>query len=70
VAAPVVLPADTVLFGAFSGAEGLTLIVLLCCARPLTLMPASTIATANENLIFYQSPARNPLLRNFELPIA
>lgn len=57
-----ILPMGTLLLGAFSaGCEGLTLNVLFCCASPLRLRPASTTATANENLIF------NPLLLNFGL---
>jgi hypothetical protein len=53
----VVLPVGTFDLGALaSGREGLTLKVFFCCANPFTLMPASTIATAKENLII-QSPA-------------
>jgi hypothetical protein len=40
-----------VLFGAFSGAEGLAFNVAFC-ATPLELMPIARTATANENLIF------------------
>jgi hypothetical protein len=46
------LPAGgTVDFGALSGAECLTLKVVVCCAMPLTLIPASAIAIANENRV-------------------
>jgi hypothetical protein len=40
----------------------------LCCAKPLTVTPATTTATANENLIFFQSPARKATPD--ELPVA
>jgi hypothetical protein len=56
VAGLAVLPMGALFFGAFSGAERLTLNVSLCCANPLTLIPKSTTAIANENLIFF-----NPL---------
>jgi hypothetical protein len=50
-AEPPVLPTNTLLFGAFSAAEDLTLKAFFCCPQPVTLIPASTIATAHENLI-------------------
>jgi hypothetical protein len=46
-----VLAMGPVLFGAFSGAEGLAFNVAFC-ATPLELMPIARTATANENLIF------------------
>jgi len=58
VVGPVVLPMGSLGFDAFSGTECLTLNVLLCCARLLTLIPTSTAVTANENLIFFLIPCR------------
>src|SRR5208282_5240387 len=45
VAGPGVLAMDTLLCGAFSGAECLTLKVSFCCATTLTLIPTTTIPT-------------------------
>jgi|SRR5208282_1221794 hypothetical protein len=53
-----VLPVGVIGFAAFSGGELLTLKVLLCCAKPLTLIPATTTATANEDLIFDPLPGK------------
>jgi hypothetical protein len=53
-----VLPMVALFFGAFSGAERLTLNVLFCWANPLRLMPTSTTGTDHQYLIF------NPLLPN------